>query len=163
MLSPLIASDCMKFKHTSLSFPQPFPAKFSRHKPLAARFLPCKTDQYLNYSRTFLAFSFHTPHFDDTSPPRPFSWRSLCNTSMLDLVPAGVRGLRNEDNDEPRLACRWQPSREARPLKCRAFLYTGSFLILAAFTSFTGFNFCALFMTGCLLHTGLQNNFPPKR
>jgi hypothetical protein len=69
--------DCRKFKHTSLSIPQLLSAKFSRHKPLAARILPCKTDQYLNHSPTFLAFSFPTPHFDDTSPSRAFSWRHL--------------------------------------------------------------------------------------
>ena len=48
---------------------------------------------------------------------------------------------RNEDNDEPRLACRWQQSHEARPMKRRAFLFTRSFLILAAFTSYGDFIF----------------------
>ena len=73
----LAVFDCRKFRHTSRSIPQPFPATFSRPKPIPASILPPKTDQYLNYSPTFLAFSFPTLHFDDTSPPRPFSWRHL--------------------------------------------------------------------------------------
>ena len=71
------SKDCRKFKHTSRSIPQPLLATFSRHKPLAERILPPKSDPYLNYSPTFLAFSFPTPHFEYTSPPRPFSWRHL--------------------------------------------------------------------------------------